>query len=226
MKQKSFFIIFIFLLLGGCTTDKNVNVNQNFNENTNSEAADIVNEIGLYSISPEAIQLPGGGQHKEFRGVSLKKGLAIVKVIHSGSADFLMDYFNAEWDWAGAIVNEKGDYEGTCIVKIANDEDYLFDVLADGEWDVKIDQPEVPEQALTLGRVSGQGDQVTEFFKLEEGMHDFDITHDGVAEIKVKLFDGEGTELANLKDGDTENLSQGIYLIEVRADGNWSIQAN
>lgn len=228
MRKKLVFIIFIIFLFGGCVAEKNIEVNQNINENVNknTNSEDIVNEIGLYQISSEAINLPGDGQHKEFRDISLKKGLAIIKVVHKGSADFLMDYFDAEWDWAGAIVSEKGDYEGTCIVKIENEEGYLFDVLADGEWSVAIDQPEIPEHALTLGKVSGKGDQVTDFFKLKQGLYTFNIAHDGAEEIKVKLFDGQGTELANLKHSDKENLSQGIYLIEVEADGNWTVEVN
>ncbi|MFF5004775.1 hypothetical protein ACFY3G_18325 [Streptomyces phaeochromogenes] len=79
--------------------------------------------------------------------------------------------------------------------------------------------------------LQGTGQQATKKFQLNAGGYRFSLTHDGERNFSAWLTDDQGNNvdlLAN-KIGETNvskvvNVPRGTYLVNVGADGNWTIK--
>jgi len=79
--------------------------------------------------------------------------------------------------------------------------------------------------------LSGTGQQASEMFYLDEGLVVFEMTHDGDGYFGIWLLDDEGGRIDLLvNEGGDFNGSKavginkaGIYLLDISADGNWTI---
>jgi len=87
----------------------------------------------------EPFKLSGVGQQATEK-FTLKKGLAIFKMIHSGSSNFIVHLLDEEGNQVGfSLVNEIGPFDGSKAVSIPRDGVYLLDIDADGSWTVAIE---------------------------------------------------------------------------------------
>ena len=79
--------------------------------------------------------------------------------------------------------------------------------------------------------LTGEGKKATEFFELEKGLWVVEFEHDGSSNFQVKLLDGDGDTVDYLANeiGSFEGSSaikideSAAYLLDVDADGSWSI---
>lgn len=178
----------------------------------------------------EPIELPGVGQEATQK-FSLEEGLVIFRMTHSGQANFIIWLLNNNGDKIELLVNEVGYFDGSKAVNIKNKGDYLLDISADGKWTVKIEQPSPFSAPSVPQNFTGKGQQVSEMFSLGKGLATFKMTHDGSENFIVWLLDQEGRNIELLVneigafDGSkaTGIKNGGIYLLDIAADGNWTI---
>ena len=106
-------------------------------------------------------------------------------------------------------------------------------VRAKGPWTVKVEQPR-PADAPRKVSFSGDRETATGFFRMSRGTKDFEITHRGEGRFAVRLLDENGKNvgksLAKKKGPFQDSKSvrvprDGIYLLQVDADGPWTVRA-
>jgi hypothetical protein len=86
-------------------------------------------------VKPDPIILEGVGQ-KATDKVKLKQGLIVFEMKHTGESNFSVWLLDNSGDKVELLVNEVGNFDGSKAVQIPENEDYLFDVSADGPWSI------------------------------------------------------------------------------------------
>ena len=109
------------------------------------------------------------------------------------------------------------------------------DVDMDGDGQVtSVDALIILQAAATTPEsitLSGTGQQASEMFYLDEGLVIFEMTHDGDGYFGIWLLDDEGDRIDLLvnEGGEFDGSKAvginkaGIYLLDISADGNWTI---
>ncbi len=156
--------------------------------------------------------------------IDLQPGFIVLDANHSGSRNFIVKLYDPNGNPTELMINHIGNYNGKTFALIEQTGSYRFEITADGNWDLIVDQ-NIPEDPET-GPVSGKGDDVR-FIKLEPGSYVVNGSHDGERNFIVKvngknlLFNEigsyEGSKIQGVKDS-------GIYAVSVKADGNWTIE--
>lgn len=179
---------------------------------------------------PEPILLSGVGQQASQK-FTLEKGLAIFRMTHSGQHNFAIELLNDSGQHIDLLVNEIGSFDGARAVGIESKGIYLLDISADGQWSVRIEQPR-PSVAQSIPQTfTGKGQQVSEMFRLNKGLAIFKMTHDGSHNFAITLLDRNGkyiellvNEIGNFDGSKAVRIEKDeIYLLDITADGNWSI---
>jgi hypothetical protein len=70
--------------------------------------------------------------------IHLSAGLLRASFTHSGRGNFVVFLYQADGRRAGLLVNAIGDYSGTIAQQIRAAGSYYLDVMAGGEWTIKI----------------------------------------------------------------------------------------
>ena len=160
---------------------------------------------------------------------TLKKGLAIFNSQYTGDSNFIVHLLNSNGDEIDLIANEIDAYTGSKAVSIPSDGSYLFNVNSSGTWSIAITQPR-PTTASATTIFSGKGSTATPIFSLSAGLHTFSVTHDGESNIIVHLLDSNGKEVELLANeigaytgSQAVKTSDALYLLEISADGNWTV---
>ncbi len=129
------------------------------------------------------------------------------------------------------LVNEIGSFNGSKAVRIDSDGEFVLDITASGSWTVKIEQPR-PKSAPGIPKtLSGKGQQASEFIDLDSGLKTFKMTHSGQSNFAVMLLDNEGhrvdllvNEIGSFDGSKAIGVSSsGIYILDITADGDWTI---
>ncbi len=90
---------------------------------------------------------------------------------------------------------------------------------------------EVEKVAEPIREFSGIGQEATELFSLEKGLHVFEMKHSGSGHFGVRLLDSDGNYIELLAN-DVGNFDgskaakverDGNYILDISASGNWSI---
>jgi len=131
------------------------------------------------------------------------------------------------------LANVVGPSEGSKAVQTKSGQ-HLIDVSADGPWTITIEQPR-PSDAPQTSSFQGNSQTASDFFQLSEGLKRFAMTHQGSGHFGVTLLNKNGSRigmeslLAN--DAGPFNGSKAVrvpredvYLLQVSADGPWSVQ--
>jgi len=185
----------------------------------------------------------------------LPEGVTLFAMTHSGSANFIIELLSSTGETIDMLVNEIGAYTGGRALGIQRDAiigaepgTYILGITADGKWTVMVgtlrnvsDYELHPEAKLPVS-FSGTGDGVTDIFPVEkDGVVRFTLTHDGDGNFLVTLLNAEygiptlivneigsyeGTKAVGFKKKGIIEPEPGIYLVDVVADGNWSIEIN
>ena len=182
---------------------------------------------------PEPITFSGVGPQAS-EPFELESGLAVVRLSHQGSSNFIVYLLDGETgaELGASLVNRIGVFDGSTAFATGNPTGpYVLNVDADGPWSATIEQPR-PADAPALTGFSGAGQQVTEPFSMPGGLARLTMSHQGEGNFIVYLLDREGFEIgpsiAN-EIGPFEGSqavqvpAEGVYLLRVDADGPWTI---
>lgn len=183
------------------------------------------------TAAPAPAVLSGVGQQaSDF--FPLVEGLTIFRMMHTGGSNFaiwLMD--GSTGDQIELLVNEIGPFDGAKAVGVNRSGNYLLDVTADGSWSVTVEQPRDVAGAPVPPQITGRGQQVTQLLALQEGLARIEMTHDGQSNFAIWLLDDGGAQV-DLLVNEIGSFSgskavqvpdDGNYLLDVTADGNWTI---
>ena len=216
----------IGILAGGGDDNKTVSTNQSTTPApvTQSEPAKQPEPVK----TPDPIALSGAGQQAS-KKFTLTKGLSVFKMSHSGSANFAPILMDGDGNRVELLANDIGVFQGSKAVGIAREGEYLIDITASGKWTITIEQPRDTTAPATTS-LTGQGQQATALFSLKKGLVTFKMTHEGQSNWAPILLDNNGSrvellanEIGNFDGSKAVRISRdGIYLLDVTADGNWT----
>ena len=164
----------------------------------------------------------------------LADGLAKFDLSHSGNSNFIIWLLDVgTGDRLDLVVNEIGVFSGSTVVSISGSGRYILDITADASWNIRVEQVATPATAsgppLTL---SGRGQTAPSAFRLNNGIAIFRMSHTGQSNFVIWLFEvstGDRVDLVVNEIGaftGSAALSvrrSGIYMIDVSADGDWSV---
>ena len=147
--------------------------------------------------------------------------LAVATLSHDGSSNFSIFTLDANMGQQDLIVNTIGGYQGTVLFNTGSADAGSLEISADGNWSVTL------RSLLTVRQfdgvaISGLGDDVVLYYG-NAGVAT--IAHDGSRNFTVWTY-GDGTELAVNEIGaytGSVRWTKGPSVVEVNADGNWSI---
>lgn len=179
---------------------------------------------------PSVIQLSGAGQQASQK-FTLESGLSIFRMTHSGQSNFQVWLLDDSGQRIDLLVNEIGPFNGAKAIGIERQGIYILDISADGQWTVKIEQPRPINAPSTPKTFTGTGQQVSGFVTISKGLAVFRMTHNGFSNFQVWLLNKDGRRIDLLVneigafDGSKAIgiPGTGIYLLDISADGNWSI---
>jgi hypothetical protein len=185
------------------------------------------------NIAP--IQLSGSGQTAT-QGFTLEKGISIFEITHTGGdSNFSVVLMNGNGEWVDLLVNEIGEYSGKKAVGINKKGTYLLDIEADGNWTVNITQPRPSSGVKKPLTFTGTGDDVPQFMYFKKkGLTRFNMSHTGESNFAIWLFDENGNhvdllvnEIGNYSGSTAVRIpKKGVYLLDITADGSWSVSVN
>jgi hypothetical protein len=176
------------------------------------------------------IQLSGKGDQASSK-FQLQAGLSTWKVTHDGRSNFKVSLLASDGKEVDMPVNEIGHYSGTQVVRVAKAGEYLLNVNGDGKWTATIEQPRPSTAPAKPLSVNGKSPTVTPFVTLPKGLCIFKMTHRGDGVFRVKLYNSEGRRIedpaAQLGAYDGSKAitieEEGIYIIAVYANGDWTL---
>lgn len=203
---------------------------------TKSDGSKVVETVGNVKQEEEVIPEPApielsGTSQQATQKFSLENGLAIFKMTHTGTSNFAITLLDSDGQRVELLVNVIGNFDGAKAIGVAKKGEYVLDVSANGKWTVRIEQPR-PTTAESKPRTfTGTGQQVSPFVKLDKGLTTFKLKHTGKSNFAVLLMDKNGNreellvnEIGNFDGSKAVGISRsGIYLLDVSADGAWTI---
>ncbi len=178
---------------------------------------------------PEPIALSGVGQQAT-EAFELKPGLVVAALGHQGQGYFSVTLLDGNGQMADLFGNGVGPFDGSAAYGAVGGT-YLLDVQADGPWTVTIRQPR-PADAPETRAFQGQSAAASDPFSLPQGLSRFDMLHQGQGYFSATLLDSDGNMVDLLGNG-TGNFQgstavsvpqDGIYVLDVQADGPWTIE--
>lgn len=179
---------------------------------------------------PSPIELSGTGQQASQK-FTLENGLSVFKITHTGRSNFIVNLMDSDGQNIELLANEIGSFDGAKAVGIAKKGEYLLNISADGKWTAKIEQPRPEKAERKPQSFTGNGQQVSPFVQLDKGLSTFKLKHTGKSNYIVVLMDKKGNtqELLVNEIGDFDGskavgiAKTGLYLLNISADGEWSI---
>lgn len=161
-------------------------------------------------------------------------GLARFEYRHEGEEPFTVDVRTAEGRSVGTLVEAEGPASGSRYLGL-DEGRYVLEVEADASWQVRYSAPihEIGD-ALPVS-YEGEGPTAVEPpFEVDEGEVNFEYRHGGEENFVVEVVDAETGDVAATvadssgeTDGTTEEeLDAGIYVLDVQADGEWTVTAD
>lgn len=179
---------------------------------------------------PAPIELSGTGQQASQK-FTLENGLSIFKMTHSGTSNFSITLMDSDGQTVELLVNEIGKFDGSKAVGIEKKGEYVLDISANGKWTVDITQPRPNSPQSEAQTFTGTGQQATLIFNLDKGLKTFKMKHSGKSNFSVVLMDKKGNniellvnEIGTFDGSKAVGIDRsGLYLLDVAADGEWTI---
>jgi len=185
------------------------------------------------ALAPSPADGLNGGER--FSGVGLQvtpefflsEGLYVVSMQHDGGNNFIVQPRGADGRYYLPLANVIGPFVGSAVFYSDQAKAYKLSVNANGTWNVGIKRP---DKGGSLRKFAGKGRQVTEVITLGDGVYVVEMKHGGSSNFSVRPYTalGEGhVSLVNVIgpfDGArTRPFSEGDYLFQVDADGDWEL---
>jgi hypothetical protein len=167
---------------------------------------------------------------------ALKAGLALFQSVRSANGGyFYIDVDDAAGNQLGTIATGSIPVDISYVIPIPADGMYALDVQSEGGWTVNISQPTASYAAPPpMQRWSGKYSQATPLFSLHAGPAVFHaVSPTGAQNWRVTLLDQGGRWVADIVSGPgatdqsatVEIPADGVYLVQVLADGDWTLEA-
>ena len=191
---------------------------------------------------------PAGGERPEEKGESVERvagqsfsgkgaktetfkvggGLTIIRLSHRGPSNFVVLY--GQGQPSSLLVNEIGAYDGSRALGLAAG-DYQIKIDSTGDWKIDIEQTTPSSADAPPQKLSGKGQSASKFFTLRPGPANFRVTHSGTGFFAPALLKADGSLVTNIANelgqftGDkrVDIAEEGIYLVDVSANGDWTI---
>jgi hypothetical protein len=227
-------LITAVVMIEGCSSSTSpTNPTATYNAPT-ATSKPVVTATPVPTPAPTAspIQLSGTNQQASQK-FHLNSGLAIFTMKHTGSSNFAIWLLDNMGDKKELLVNEIGSFDGSKAVRISTSGDYILDIKADGQWNIDIQQPAYTTAEKAPLTISGKSQQATKPFYLNAGLTTFKMTHDGSSNFAIWLLDANGNkkellvnEIGSFDGSKAVGVKSGVYLLDIKANGNWNIQIN
>jgi len=184
----------------------------------------------VYEVpEPEEIYLSGSGKEAS-KIFTLTKGASVFEMKSIGSRNFAIWLLDESGDRVDLLVNEIGSFDGSKMIYIENEGNYILDVTANDKWKVSIKQPR-PTNAPEINIFSGKGKQYIGPFYLKSGLKRFTLKNKGNRNFAVWLLDKDGSyvELLANEIGSFDGSravgidEEGIYFFDISSKGSWQI---
>jgi hypothetical protein len=181
----------------------------------------------------EPVKFSGTGRQASEK-FTLQQGLAIFRVNYEGESNFVVSLMNSEGEEVQTLFNEIGAYEAARGFAINKAGEYLLNVQARGPWTFTIEQPRPTAGETTPKTLTGTRTDVTPFLTLKKGLGVFKFEYKGDGRFAAYLVDKNGRTVEQLVNtlrsytGSTpvKVPTEGIYFLNVSADGEWQIDIN
>lgn len=213
---------------------------------------DGVSEAGEYTLlamsvdgrteSSQTLVVTGPAEPVDFRGDTGRTtdpfdhpgGLARFEYRHEGEEPFTVDVQTTEGRSVATLVEAEGAASGSRYLGLEEGR-YVLAVEAGGSWRLRYSAPmhEIGD-ALPVSYEGAGPTAVEPPFEVQGGDVTFDYRHDGEEDFVVDLVDVDTGEVAatvadtsGQTEGTTEeDLEGGIYVLDVEADGEWTVTAD
>lgn len=157
--------------------------------------------------------------------ITLPRGATELYVIgtHRGESNFMVHGLDSGNRVTDYVINEIGTTRGAGAVGIYDDDTTKLDVEADGHWTLVV-KPLSAAPTLTASGLSGRGSDILWYYGPARS---FTLTHDGesnfiVSQETAEDYRGLVNEIGAYSA--SRPFLAGPSLIELMADGNWSIR--
>lgn len=167
------------------------------------------------------------------RDVNIPAEFVVYSAIHNGTSNFIAHFYDCN-DRREFLVNEIGNYSCTQIFDATDIDDSssgMIEVDADGDWSITFSPIKSVVSGETSTSFSGYGTDITGAFKSTGNMV-CNISHDGSSNFIVRAYelteDGDRQPVVN-EIGEyngqciIKTKKDVLYLFNVDADGNWTI---
>ncbi|WP_087484842.1 hypothetical protein [Brachybacterium massiliense] len=149
-------------------------------------------------------------------------------VAHDGSSNFAMWSVDENGQDIDLLVNEIGDYDGDVALNFAEDPAALR-VEADGAWSIDLVPLQEAPRWDGSAPFEATGDSIVIVAGVAEGLTPVTLTHDGESNFAIWAWGESHPDLIvndiGTYDG-TTLLPDGSLVLQVNADGNWTISTN
>ncbi len=154
---------------------------------------------------------------------------AVLDITHDGSSNFIVWSLDSEFESIDLLVNEIGSYDGRRPANVGwfFEPDFVrhLEIDADGYWSITA-RPMSKARALSTS-LNGSGDEVVRY---EGSASTLTSTHDGSSNFIILGFkaDGEYNELIVNEIGTysgTDTIDSETDILDIQADGNWTLDA-
>lgn len=172
-----------------------------------------------------AIQLAGTGDDSPTFSIP-QDVAAIAEITHDGEGSFSVRALGAD-DIEQLLISTTGAYHGTVLFDQSEGvHSEALEIEADGDWTATIRPVPEARQWDPSGELSGTGDDVVLVEPATSGRATVTIAHRGQSRFIVVSYasPGGGTlvDTEGSYAGDSV-LDEGTFVLEIRADGEWSI---
>jgi hypothetical protein len=160
----------------------------------------------------------------------MAKGLAIFRMKHTGTRNFSVTLLDGTGNEVALLANVIGNYDGSTAYGVTQAGPFVANIDADGAWTLSLEQPTALAAKVLPVSWKGTGPAVAGYSQGADGLATFQMSHKGSRNFAVTLLDASGQEvdlLANTIgafDGSkATRLSSAIYVVQVEADGAWTV---
>ena len=178
----------------------------------------------------KTIKLEGTGRQAS-KKFTLEPGLTVFEINHDGNSNVIVRLLDQDGNAIDTLFNQIGQFNGERGFAIHDGGKFLLDIVADGKWNININQPRPTTGESAPRSLIGTGVGITEFVELNKGLNVFKFNHAGKGRFTAKLMDRDGKLVENLINtlGSFNGSKpvtiekRGIYFLNVGGDGNWTV---
>ncbi|NWJ97745.1 MAG: hypothetical protein HXX20_18345 [Chloroflexi bacterium] len=181
------------------------------------------------------ISLTGSGS-KVIKDLKLNAGVARLTMDYKGQGNFIVTLLSAEGNTIDLPVNTIGNYQGSQYIPISQSGSYVLEIKATDSWKIDVEGIQLVLQGAAdspkLGTYNGRGDKAIVMHIPNSGLATFKMTHKGKTNFIVSILSPQnGSAIAllvnaigNYTGEKAEKVDSGDFLVNIKADGDWTIE--